>query len=404
MATHTDAPFSREQLAGYDPGVLAEATVLVVGAGALAQNLLVNLALSGVGELRIVDFDEFEPHNAPRSPLYPTAEEQALWGMGKAVVVAHKSLALARVAEPEVLYASVPVQALGAGAFHGVDAVAACVDNPEARAYLGDMCRWLGISLIEGGFDGPVVTLSSFPAASSAKAAENPCYRCGNPGLVGTFSCQRQALAALEAGVTPAIQAAAATLGGLQAEALIQALHDLHPTALRRTTLDIRTGEQSQYTLVADPQCHGVHRRAEEPTHLGVDGQDTVSALVETIEQDLGPGCRVDLPDRLIWDAFCDSCGKGVAVGAPDWAWRSDPRCEECGGAHPRLAVVPKGYTPTVLPALAGDLPDRFLELSCATAGVRSLDVVEAEASGQAKAYRLSGTLDELFSKATSFR
>jgi molybdopterin/thiamine biosynthesis adenylyltransferase len=402
MAIRTDSPFSREQLAGYDPEVLAGATVLVVGGGALAQNLLVNLALSGVGELRIVDFDRFESHNAPRSPLFPSADEQVRWGMEKARVVANKTLALAQAEEPTVLYATKPIQALGAGAFEAVDVVAACVDNAEARAYLADMCRWLGVSLVEGGFDGPKVTLSSFPASSAEAAGGDACYRCGNPSLVGTFSCQRQALAAIEAGITPAIQAAAATLGGLQAEAVIQALQGEHPTALRRTNLDIRTGRQSQYELVADPECQGIHRRAGNLVELKIESTDTALALLEAIERDLGPGCTIELPDRLVWEAFCDACGAAVAVEAPDWAWRAGPLCTECGGDFPKVAEVPDDYTPTIVPSLDRSLSAHLLDSPCATVGIRPRDVVEAEADGQAKQYRLGGDLGELFVRAAS--
>jgi molybdopterin/thiamine biosynthesis adenylyltransferase len=401
MATLTNSVFSREQLAGYDPGTLANATVLVVGAGALAQNLLVNLSLSGVGELRVVDFDRFEPHNAPRSPLFPNAAEQALWGMEKARVVAHKSLAIARAEDAAVLYAAAPVQALGAAAFEEADVVAACVDNPEARAYLADMCRWLGVSLVEGGFDGAEVSLSSFPAASAAAAEKEPCYRCGNQALAGTFSCQRQALAASEAGVTPAIQAAAATLGGLQAEAVIQALHGSYPTARLRTNIDIRTGKQSQYELIADPDCQGIHRRATAPVALKVEADDSALKLIEAVERDLGPGCEVELPDRFVRDTFCDGCGTPAAVAAPDWAWRADPLCVDCGGAFPCLAEVPDVYTPTIISTIHRGSPDPLLKSSCASLGIRSRDVVEAEVDGRMRQYRLGGSVDELFAAAS---
>jgi molybdopterin/thiamine biosynthesis adenylyltransferase len=402
MATRTNSLFSREQLAGYDPGALAGATVLVVGAGALAQNLLLNLSLSGIGNLRVVDFDRFEPHNAPRSPMFPDAGEQALWGMEKARVVAHKSLALCRANDPTVLYAVEPVQALGAGAFEGVDVVAACVDNPEARAYLSDTCSWLGISLIEGGFDGSEVTLSSFPAVSAAAAATEPCYRCGNSALAGSFSCQRRAVAALEAGITPAIQAAAATLGGLQAEAVIQALQGNFPMGRRRTSIDIRDGKYSQYELVVDPDCQGIHRRVGTVTEIEIEASDSVRALLDSVEADLGKGATIELPDRLIWNAFCDNCGTPVEAEAPDWAWRASPFCIACGGEFPRLSAVPNDFTPTIVSSVDHGLRGPLAQCSCVTLGIRSRDVLEAEAGGRVKQYRLAGDLSELFVRATT--
>ncbi len=89
---------SRERAAGYDPDTLCKGKILLGGAGAGANNTALTLALSTVGEVRLVDFDKYEDHNATRSPFYPTPEEQADLGLGKARVVAHKMARLARVA------------------------------------------------------------------------------------------------------------------------------------------------------------------------------------------------------------------------------------------------------------------------------------------------------------------
>src|SRR5712691_13493222 len=75
---------SRSRLAGYDPEKLAAARVTVVGLGALGQNVLQTLALSGVGEFLLIDFDSFEDHNATRSPFFPTAAELESLGNRKA--------------------------------------------------------------------------------------------------------------------------------------------------------------------------------------------------------------------------------------------------------------------------------------------------------------------------------
>ena len=96
--------FSREMLAGYDPEILHGGTVLVVGAGAGGQNLLQNLALSGVGEIRIVDHDHFEEHNRTRSPLYPTDILPAEGGAGKARLVAEKLFLMMRKKQLPTLF------------------------------------------------------------------------------------------------------------------------------------------------------------------------------------------------------------------------------------------------------------------------------------------------------------
>jgi adenylyltransferase/sulfurtransferase len=398
MTMTTDARFSRERLAGYDPAVLETSTVLLVGAGALAQNTLANLALPGVGELRVVDFDEFEPHNAARSPFYPSAPEARRWGLGKAEVVARKARALMLAREPVMRFAPAVVQALGLGAFSGVDVVLSGVDNPRARAYLSDACRLLGVPLIEAGFDGPAVSMSTFPATDDPDA---PCYRCANPSLTGTFSCQRHANEARAAGVVPAIQPAAAVLGGLQAEAAIQALHGSHPTAFRRTTLNIRTGAAMQYELAASPTCAGVHRRlADAPAELEVGAQDALATLVAAVEAELGPGAEVELPEPFVVDAHCLACGTVMTVGAPEWAYDLRPRCRGCEGPWSPARTVPaEGYSPTKPARLTRDSEPSALAHACGAAGLPALAVFEATSADGARtaAFRLRGTLDDLF-------
>ncbi len=66
----TTGLFDRERLAGYDPQLLNQAYVAVVGLGAAGCNIVQTLALSGVGNLGLVDFDVVEASNLTRSPLF----------------------------------------------------------------------------------------------------------------------------------------------------------------------------------------------------------------------------------------------------------------------------------------------------------------------------------------------
>src|SRR3954471_12068118 len=66
---------------------LAAAKVLVVGAGALGNEVLKNLALLGVGTVFVIDLDLVEPSNLSRSVLF-RAEDG---GRGKAEVAARRA-------------------------------------------------------------------------------------------------------------------------------------------------------------------------------------------------------------------------------------------------------------------------------------------------------------------------
>ncbi|HJO81832.1 MAG TPA: ThiF family adenylyltransferase, partial [SAR202 cluster bacterium] len=52
---------------GWNMDLLRRGTVLVVGAGALGNEIIKNLALAGVGNVLVVDLDEIETHNLTRS-------------------------------------------------------------------------------------------------------------------------------------------------------------------------------------------------------------------------------------------------------------------------------------------------------------------------------------------------
>src|SRR6266436_7347653 len=82
----TDAPivvdaaaegrFARfEAIQWWKQSLLREARVLVVGAGALGNEVVKNLALLGVGNVIIVDMDSIELSNLSRSVLFRESDE-----------------------------------------------------------------------------------------------------------------------------------------------------------------------------------------------------------------------------------------------------------------------------------------------------------------------------------------
>ncbi len=80
-----DDRYARFQLIGWwDQARLQRASVIVVGAGALGNEVLKNLALLGVGRILIVDYDLVEGSNLSRSVLFRASDA----GQPKAEVAA----------------------------------------------------------------------------------------------------------------------------------------------------------------------------------------------------------------------------------------------------------------------------------------------------------------------------
>jgi len=405
--------FSRERFAGYDPERMSNSVVLVVGAGALGQNTALNLALAGIGEIRIVDQDQFEEHNRTRSPAYPLPEEQELYGMNKAQAVACKLRRLMTAPKPVMRYAHNWIQELGDGAFDGVSVVVSCVDSQLARAYLSDKARQHGLPFVEGGLDADNLTLTTFPALKSDEADTVPCWRCSHSDLRGSFSCRNYAANAEAAGIVPAVQNAAAVLGGLQSEAAIVALHpELRPAGWPRALdLNTRTWHSRTVKLARDSRCFGVHRALDaESVDLQTAADDSVAHLLEELAEHCGGPARLWLPVKtyfkLVWTAPCTHCGSSAAVRAPEWRWKMKPLCVACGGPFAVLnSSVPS--SPKIYPELTLRSNPDVLKASCRQIGLppralaevsmRSPSGASSEERASTSLFKLSGSLNEIF-------
>ena len=195
--------------------------------------------------------------------------------------------------------------------------------------------------------------------------------------------------------MVPAIQTAAATLGGMQAEALIELLHG-HVHEPRRTWLNIRTGESASARLTADPCCTGAHRLAPTPTAVDLGPQAPIEALLEWAAARLDGPPVLELPAPFVDAAVCPGCDRAIDVRSPGHRYRRDPSCVACKGPWPP-APDDAGQLNPVSRVRPGDplagLPGQAVGLA---AGDR---VVVADTEREI-VLRLAGTVDDLFEAA----
>jgi molybdopterin/thiamine biosynthesis adenylyltransferase len=174
---------------------LREASVLVVGAGALGSPVAAYLAGAGVGRLGIVDFDAVEVSNLHRQTLHFTPD----LGLPKAESAAAKL----RFLNPEIVVE--PYQAhFAAAMLEGADLVVDCSDSFATRYDVNAACCAARTPLVERG----VVGLSGLVMA--IRPGETACYRCAFPEPPPAGSAPSCA----EAGV---LGPAAGVIGSLQA-------------------------------------------------------------------------------------------------------------------------------------------------------------------------------------------
>jgi molybdopterin/thiamine biosynthesis adenylyltransferase len=184
---------------------LGEASVLVVGAGALGSPVATYLAGAGVGRLGIIDDGDVELSNLHRQHLHFTPDV----GVAKA----HSAAAKLGFLNPEIVVE--PYQApFNASMLEGQDLVVDCTDSFEARYAINAACCAAGLPLVEGG----VVGLSGLVMA--IRPGETACYRCAFPHAPeGAASCAEAGVLGPAAGVIGSLQALEALklLAGLPA-------------------------------------------------------------------------------------------------------------------------------------------------------------------------------------------
>ena len=123
--------------------------VLVVGCGGLGGHLIEMLARIGIGALRVVDGDVFEPSNLTRQLL----SEVPTLGLSKAKAAAAR---INRV-NPEVEVEAVTENMTEGNVLEllqGCDAVLDGLDNIESRRVLASACTRAGIPYIYGAVNG----------------------------------------------------------------------------------------------------------------------------------------------------------------------------------------------------------------------------------------------------------
>src|SRR5688572_29729595 len=130
----------------FDVERVRAAKILVIGAGAIGNEVLKNLALLGIGHIFIVDRDTIEMSNLSRSVLYRAADN----GKDKAATAARAVRELNAVVNTTYQKGDVTLD-VGLGFLRRMDVVIGCLDNNQARLYINRACWKVGKSWIDAG-------------------------------------------------------------------------------------------------------------------------------------------------------------------------------------------------------------------------------------------------------------
>ena len=146
---------------------LRQAQVMVVGVGALGNEVLKNLALLGIGKLFIVDLDLIEASNLSRSILFRLEDA----GRRKVDVAAEQIRHINPDVQVVTFHGDIR-RDLGLGVFRRMDVVLGCLDNRAARLAVNRACYRVGTPWIDGALDILMGMVRVFVPPDSA------CYEC----------------------------------------------------------------------------------------------------------------------------------------------------------------------------------------------------------------------------------
>jgi len=151
-----------------DMDAVRSAHALVIGAGALGNEVVKNLALSGLKEITIVDMDRVARSNLNRCLFF--REEDAISSRGKAEVLAER----ARELDPQLHVRILPnrVQELDGSEFERHHIAFGCLDNIAARLHLNSYAYFHLLPLIDGG------TLGTTGKVQVVVPPTTPCLQC----------------------------------------------------------------------------------------------------------------------------------------------------------------------------------------------------------------------------------
>ncbi len=155
-----------QRISWWDTDKVKGAKVMVVGAGALGNEVLKNLALLNVGHILIIDFDIIEYDNLAKSVLFRQSDCDRL----KSEVAAERVKEINPNVTVKALSGDIMID-VGLGVFRRMDVIIGCLDNRIARLYINRHSFKVGKTWIDGAIENLAGSLNVYKPEVS-------CYEC----------------------------------------------------------------------------------------------------------------------------------------------------------------------------------------------------------------------------------
>ncbi len=397
--------YSRLRLIGWwDQDKIRAAKVLVVGAGAIGNEVLKNLALLGVGRIWVIDLDEIEDSNLTRSVLFRHED----CGKSKAIAAAEEVVNINPDVKITPIHGNV-ITDIGLGLFRDVDVVIGALDNREARLWVNRSCWKVSRPWIDGGIQEISGVAKVFVPPDGA------CYECAmtenDYRLINLrYSCPLLKREDLMAGKVPTAPTIASMIGGLQVQEALKLIHGL---PVDSGTALVWNGQANNFYKTAYQRKEDClsHDTYDEPIELpltaaAATADDLFAAAAShfdtptrSVSEDTSarsasegstPHLTLGLDRDLVVSLDC-ACGTSRRVMQPQQlVGASDAKCPACGQtAKPRLEHSIDSGTPLAKEKLSA-------------LGIPPYDIVRVADDQKEVVFLLAGDREEVLASGVS--
>lgn len=311
----------------WDQERLSDANIMVVGAGALGNEILKNLSLLGIGTVIVIDMDKIENSNLTRSVLFRASDV----GRYKAEVAAERAMEL----NPDVKVIPIVgniIDDIGLGLFKRMNVVLGGLDNREARLAINQSCYKVNVPWI----DGAIEVLNGF--ARVFIPPDGACYECTMTEMDWKLINKRKSCAMLshsqmQEGKIPTTPTSSSIIAGIQVQEMLKILHmDRNLPFLNGKGFVFNGGTHDSYIVEYQrkPDCmsHDTYENIVS-MHWSYD-KTTLADAVDFIKNDLGENAVLYFDRDIVTDAQC-ICGFKKDLFMPVHKVKNaDVLCEKC--------------------------------------------------------------------------
>jgi molybdopterin/thiamine biosynthesis adenylyltransferase len=361
---------------------LREAKALIVGAGALGNEVAKNLAMMGVRLLAVADRDTVEMANLTRSIFFRERDH----GRNKTDVIAERLADVNPDVEVLALQGELD-ETIGLGLVRRMDMVFSCLDSRLARRSVNRLCEKVAKPWVDGAMEDLLGEVGVYVPG------QGPCYECkltpvDREIIAEATSCRGIARQNLIAGKVPTTSTMGSIVGAIQVQEALKLYHGVTNNRMIGKRLQINCELNDFYATGVErkPGCEG-HFRFGDITEAPSFSVSKTSArnLLDQFLSDTGVSGYVELGRELITALRCGNCNSHESLTA------LTPRMSESAAACPQCGALRDPLTTHIVQG-----EEEYALWPLERLGIPKLDILEVRGPGHTRWYELTGDLETM--------